>query len=139
MKALAYAKEKEHVASAGFDRAIFLWDVNTLTALTASNNTVTSKHEVFLSRFIVTLPLVVASSLTGNKDSIYSVAMNPAGTVIVSGKSSVVDCVLDFARFINLFGRLNRKCSESVGSQDVSKAHETQGAYGEYPRNCPQS
>jgi WD repeat-containing protein 48 len=42
VKALAYAKDREQVASAGFDRAIFLWDVNTLTALTASNNTVTS-------------------------------------------------------------------------------------------------
>ena len=30
----------EQVASAGLDKAIFLWDVNTLTALTASNNTV---------------------------------------------------------------------------------------------------
>jgi WD repeat-containing protein 48 len=39
VKVLAYAKDKEQVASAGFDRAIFLWDVNTLTALTASNNT----------------------------------------------------------------------------------------------------
>lgn len=43
VKALAYAKDREQVASAGLDRAIFLWDVNTLTALTASNNTVTSK------------------------------------------------------------------------------------------------
>lgn len=42
VKALAYAKDKEQVASAGLDKAIFLWDVNTLTALTASNNTVTS-------------------------------------------------------------------------------------------------
>ena len=33
----------ECVASVGLDRSIFLWDVNTLTALTASNNTVTSK------------------------------------------------------------------------------------------------
>ena len=49
------------VASAGLDKAIFLWDVNTLTALTASNNTVTT------------------SSLNGNKDSIYSLAMNPSG------------------------------------------------------------
>lgn len=44
VKALAYAKDKELVASAGLDRQIFLWDVNTLTALTASNNTVTSKY-----------------------------------------------------------------------------------------------
>ena len=61
MKALAYAKDREQVASAGLDKAIFLWDVTTLTALTASNNTVTT------------------SSLNGNKDSIYSLAMNPSG------------------------------------------------------------
>lgn len=47
VKALAYAKDKELVASAGLDRQIFLWDVNTLTALTASNNTVTSKSVLF--------------------------------------------------------------------------------------------
>ncbi|GAB6018851.1 WD repeat-containing protein 48 [Chamberlinius hualienensis] len=69
VKALAYAKDKEHVASAGLDRAIFLWDVTTLTALTASNNTVTT------------------SSLNGNKDSIYSLAMNPPGTIVVSGST----------------------------------------------------
>lgn len=72
VKALAYAKEKEQVASAGLDQAIFLWDVTTLTALTASNNTVTT------------------SSLTENKDSIYSLAMNPSGTVIVSGSTEKV-------------------------------------------------
>ena len=43
VKALAYAESKEIVASGGLDRQIFLWDVNTLTALTATNNTVTSK------------------------------------------------------------------------------------------------
>lgn len=43
VRALAYSKEKEMVASAGFDRAIYLWDVNTLTALTATKNTVTSE------------------------------------------------------------------------------------------------
>lgn len=42
VQALAYAKDREQVASAGLDKQIFLWDVNTLTALTASNNTVTS-------------------------------------------------------------------------------------------------
>lgn len=46
--ALAYAKDKELVASAGLDRQIFLWDVNTLTALTASNNTVTSEKTFFI-------------------------------------------------------------------------------------------
>ena len=77
VKALAYAKDREQVASAGLDKAIFLWDVNTLTALTASNNTVTT------------------SSLNGNKDSIYSLAMNPSGTVIVSGSTERVLRVWD--------------------------------------------
>lgn len=53
VKALAYAKDKELVASAGLDRQIFLWDVNTLTALTASNNTVTSKCVCF---FVAAVP-----------------------------------------------------------------------------------
>lgn len=55
VKALAYAKDKELVASAGLDRQIFLWDVNTLTALTASNNTVTSK--VFEKNFFESGPI----------------------------------------------------------------------------------
>lgn len=42
VRCLAYAKDKELVASAGFDKQVFLWDVTTLTALTAANNTVTS-------------------------------------------------------------------------------------------------
>lgn len=89
VKVLAYAKDKEQVASAGFDRAIFLWDVNTLTALTASNNTVTSiVFHYFLNSWSV-LPsfYFTASSLTGNKNSIYSLGMNPSGTVIVSGST----------------------------------------------------
>ncbi len=49
VKALAYARDREQVASAGLDRAIFLWDVNTLTALTASNNTVTSTQAATIS------------------------------------------------------------------------------------------
>ena len=52
MKALAYAKDKEQVASAGLDRAIFLWDVGTLIALTASNNTVTSKLMLFICSYV---------------------------------------------------------------------------------------
>lgn len=49
VQALAYAKDREQVASAGLDKAIYLWDVNTLTALTASNNTVTSESPEALS------------------------------------------------------------------------------------------
>ncbi|XP_066147035.1 WD repeat-containing protein 48 homolog [Euwallacea fornicatus] len=72
VRALAYAKDREQVASAGFDKSIYLWDINTLTALTASNNTVTT------------------SSLVGSKESIYSLAMNPPGSVIVSGSTEKV-------------------------------------------------
>ncbi|XP_023246639.1 WD repeat-containing protein 48 isoform X2 [Copidosoma floridanum] len=96
VKALAYAKDREQVASAGLDKAIFLWDVNTLTALTASNNTVTT------------------SSLTGNKDSIYSLAMNPSGTIIVSGSTEKVLRIWD-----------PRTCSKLMklkGHQDNIKA-----------------
>ncbi|XP_046396386.1 WD repeat-containing protein 48 [Ischnura elegans] len=77
VKALAYAREREQVASAGLDRSIYLWDVNTLMALTATNNTVST------------------SALSGNKDSIYSLAMNPSGTAIVSGSTEKVLRVWD--------------------------------------------
>lgn len=91
VQALAYAKDREQVASAGLDKAIYLWDVNTLTALTASNNTVTSRFPSESACFGVetnfpyALPL--ASNLAGSKDSIYSLAMNPSGSVIVSGST----------------------------------------------------
>ena len=38
---------------------------------------------------------VVASSLNGSKDSIYSLAMNPLGTVIVSGSTEEILRVWD--------------------------------------------
>lgn len=77
VKALAYAKDRELVASGGFDKQIFLWDVNVLTALTATNNT------------------VITSSLTGQKESIYSLAMNPSGSILVSGSTEKIIRVWD--------------------------------------------
>ncbi|CAL8133677.1 unnamed protein product [Orchesella dallaii] len=82
VRALAYSKEKEMVASAGFDRAIYLWDVNTLTALTATKNTVTT------------------AALTGSKNSIYSLAMSPDGNTLVSGSTEKVLRVWDTRRYI---------------------------------------
>lgn len=96
VRALAYAKDREQVASAGLDRAIFLWDVNTLTALTASNNTVTT------------------SSLNGSKNSIYSLAMNPPGTVIISGSTEKVLRVWD--------PRTSSKLMKLIGHTDNVKA-----------------
>lgn len=81
------------------DKAIYLWDVNTLTALTASNNTVTSMHTYKIHIFILMCSeckknlnnnessLFSASNLAGSKDSIYSLAMNPSGSIIVSGST----------------------------------------------------
>lgn len=46
VRCLGYAREKELVASAGLDRIIYLWDIKTLTSLTAAKNTVTSKWSV---------------------------------------------------------------------------------------------
>ncbi|EJW86333.1 hypothetical protein WUBG_02758 [Wuchereria bancrofti] len=77
VRALAYARDVEMVASGGFDQLIYLWDIATLTKLTALNNTVTT------------------SSLTGNKDSIYSLATNPSGTVVISGSTEKVLRVFD--------------------------------------------
>ena len=42
VKCLAYGRDRELVASAGFDRQIFLWDVGKLLQLTATNNTINS-------------------------------------------------------------------------------------------------
>lgn len=36
---------------------------------------------------IINVSVLLASSLTGNKESIYSLAMNPPGTIIVSGST----------------------------------------------------
>ncbi|RVE43721.1 hypothetical protein evm_011636 [Chilo suppressalis] len=105
VRTLAYAKDKEQVASAGLDRAIFLWDVNTLTALTASNNTVTT------------------SSLVGNKESIYSLAMNPPGTILVSGSTEKVLRVWDprnCSRLMKLKGHADN-VKALVVSQDGSQ------------------
>ncbi|XP_075256928.1 WD repeat-containing protein 48-like isoform X2 [Convolutriloba macropyga] len=69
VKCLAYARDRELVASAGFDRQIFLWDVGKLLQLTATNNTINTQN------------------LLGATDSIYSLSMNPTGTVCVAGTS----------------------------------------------------
>uniref|UniRef100_A0A6G1SII5 WD repeat-containing protein 48 homolog n=1 Tax=Aceria tosichella TaxID=561515 RepID=A0A6G1SII5_9ACAR len=71
-KCLAHAKEREVVASAGFDRMIYLWDIQALTMLTATKNTITTKP------------------LDGSKNSIYSLAINQTGTLVASGSTEKV-------------------------------------------------
>ncbi|KAF6021880.1 WDR48 [Bugula neritina] len=77
VKALAYAGDVEQVASAALILQYSYWDVVTLVALTTSNNTVTT------------------STLSGGKDSIYSLAMNPSGTAVISGSAENVLRVWD--------------------------------------------
>ncbi|XP_065897763.1 WD repeat-containing protein 48-like isoform X2 [Dysidea avara] len=69
VKALAYAPDVNKVVSGGLDRQIYLWDITTLTNLTATNNTITT------------------SSLLGHKQSIYSLAMNRSGSLVISGST----------------------------------------------------
>lgn len=71
-KCLAYAKDREVIASAGFDRMIYLWDIQALTMLTTAKNTVTTKP------------------LDGSKNSIYSLAINQCGTLVASGSTEKV-------------------------------------------------
>lgn len=91
------------IASAGLDKAIFLWDVKTLTSLTATNNTVTSMlGGTKLSSYPPSLPpSLVASTLSGHKESIYSLAMNPEGTVLVSGSTEKVIVIALGGSFFN--------------------------------------
>ena len=43
IKCLAYAKQKQVVASGSLDKSIYVWDLETLTSLTSKNRTVTSE------------------------------------------------------------------------------------------------
>lgn len=52
-----------------------------------------------------------ASSVSGNKDSIYSLAMNPSGTVIVSGSTEKVLRVWDPRTCNKLMKLKGNKCS----------------------------
>lgn len=72
VKCLAVSDDRGIVASAGFDRMIYVWDVQTLTMLTLSKNTVSTKP------------------LDGSKDSIYSLAMTKCGDLIASGSTEKV-------------------------------------------------
>lgn len=76
-KRLAYASNKDIVASAGYDRMIYLWDIQALTMLTATKNTVTTKP------------------LDGSKDSIYSLAITHSATLVASGSTEKVIRIWD--------------------------------------------
>jgi len=76
-RCLAYGREKELVASGGLDKSIYLWDIKTLTALTATNNTVTSEtpplHTLYTYTYMHTHTL--AEVLQPSYCGTYSVAV----------------------------------------------------------------
>ena len=47
VQALSYASYTESIVSAGLDQTLYLWDITSLTQLTASKNTVTSKYKYY--------------------------------------------------------------------------------------------
>lgn len=69
---------------------------------------------------------LLASSITGSKDSIYSLAMNPSGTVIVSGSTENTLRIWDprtFNRLMKLKGHtenIKALCVSNDGSQVIS-------------------
>jgi WD repeat-containing protein 48 len=63
VKCLAYAKDRDLVASAGFDKCIFLWDANVCRMLSTPKMT----------------------NINENKYSIYSIALNNQGTLLAAG------------------------------------------------------
>ena len=68
VKALAYAPDVNKVVSGGLDRQIYLWDITTLTNLTATNNTITSK--------CIALDISISGHLMYNKGRLRSLASN---------------------------------------------------------------
>ena len=63
----AYSPIRNQLFSGGFDDQIYLWEMNSLTALTIENSTVT------------------CTNLTGAHNSLYSIDTNPAGTIVAAG------------------------------------------------------
>ncbi|RNA13989.1 WD repeat-containing 48 isoform X2 [Brachionus plicatilis] len=65
VKCLAYAKDKQILASAGFDKNIYLWDINKTMS--------------------VSLADLETNTISENKYSIYSLAINNQASVLASG------------------------------------------------------
>ena len=111
VKALAYAKDKEQVASAGLDRSIFLWDVNTLTALTASNNTVTSKNTS--NQAIVYKKRVSCITLMLNTSQVIT-----RRQILDSSKLKFVD---DNFKFDENGGKLSQRVENTMGKGEIAR------------------
>ena len=89
---MAFAKDKNLLASAGFDKNIFIWDIPTQavvksTAVPKSNPKLPNQFELKMIFFVLQLIL----DINDNKYSIYSLAINDQATLLASG--SPENCV----------------------------------------------
>ncbi|CAB4373618.1 unnamed protein product [Rhizophagus irregularis] len=91
IKALAYASGPGWVASGGFDRKIALWDVKECRPLSSSGSSVSSLAGFSEKEF---QPIVTIAE-NSPKSSIYALACNPSGSVLVSGSPEKVIKVWD--------------------------------------------
>uniref|UniRef100_A0AC35U3C7 WD repeat-containing protein 48 homolog n=1 Tax=Rhabditophanes sp. KR3021 TaxID=114890 RepID=A0AC35U3C7_9BILA len=95
VKSLAYAKDVGLLVSASFDKKVYLWSLENLTKLSNTNNSVT------------------ATSLPGNKNSVYSVATSSTAHVVCSGSTEKVIRIWD--------GRTSQKTGKLKGHTDNVK------------------
>ncbi|GBC09120.1 hypothetical protein RclHR1_08610007 [Rhizophagus clarus] len=91
IKALAYASGPGWVASGGFDRKIALWDVKECRPLSSSGSSVSNLLGLSGKDF---QPIATIAE-TSPKSSIYALACNSSGSVLVSGSPEKVIKVWD--------------------------------------------
>jgi WD repeat-containing protein 48 len=103
-KCLAYASEPGWVASGGLDRRIAIWDIEHSAATVTidagphqldGSSEGTSMNCLFLSAFMIFIELNQCDCLdvlhsTASKCSIYALAVNSSGTLLVSGSPEKV-------------------------------------------------
>eukprot|EP00961_Rhodomonas_salina_P134977 1815825-Rhodomonas_salina.5 len=105
VKALAYARHTGQLASAGLDRDVLLWDLETGQKTVSGSLWHPTEHESGSEQQFVGLcgdgergtgpggqrvPVQSQINMTpcsGHRDSVYCLATNPAGTLLVSGST----------------------------------------------------
>jgi len=80
VKALAYARHTGQLASAGLDRDVLLWDLET------GQKTVSGPG----GQRVPVQSQINMTPCSGHRDSVYCLATNPAGTLLVSGSTERV-------------------------------------------------
>ncbi len=103
VKALAYARQSGQLASAGLDRDVLLWDLETgQTTVSGRGRTNRSLASPRLrepdavgcagpgGQRVTVQNQIGMTACSGHRDSVYCLATNPAGTLFVSGSAERV-------------------------------------------------